>query len=98
MIERKARLHTDFHLVGLRAAAHLVSMLYRQAGDRAAAMQVQQRARELAAVVSLLVAKVVGAEQLAGGVVEAVGADARNQRVRPPGRGRTYWRHGLPGR
>ena len=59
----------------------LVPMMGAQAGDDAAAVQVQQRPRQLPTVIRLLVAKVVGAEQLAGRVVQPVGGGDRDKRV-----------------
>src|SRR6185295_11382785 len=46
-----------------------------------AAMEMEQRARQLAAVVGLLVAKIVGTQQLAGRVVQAVGIGARHEGI-----------------
>jgi hypothetical protein len=42
-----------------------------KAGDCSAAIEEQQRLRETAAVVSLFVAKIVGAQQFAGGIMQS---------------------------
>ena len=45
-----------------------------EAGDGSAAMEIGQGPGQLTAVVGLLIAKIVGAEQFAGGIMQTVGA------------------------
>ena len=81
MIQREAGLDFELHFVLGAVLAGPVPVEDAQARDDPAALEMEQGPRELAAVIGLLVAKIVGAEQFAGGVVQPVGVYARHERI-----------------
>ena len=81
MIQREAGFDFELHFVVGAVLAGPVPVEDAQARDDPAALEMEQGPRQLAAVIGLLVAKIVGAEQFAGRVVQPVGVYARHERI-----------------